>query len=101
MFGNNLFNTNGAFPVFFNADNELTDTKLSHDSYDVYVNEEYIGKKTLLTQTEKPSDIDTYLKDRGFHNFNSNIAGDHITINSAYEDSDNIKRNLQMYLNLR
>lgn len=101
MFGNDFYNSNRVFPILYNIKPEEENIKMSHDSFDVYVNEEYIGKKIFLTQSEKPSDVEAYLKDRGFHNFNSSISGDHILINSAFEESDEIKRNLHIYLTLR
>lgn len=101
MFGNDFYNSNRAFPILYNTKPEDENIKISHDSFNVYVNEEYIGKKTLLAQNEKPSDVEGYLKHRGFHNFNSSISGDHILINSAFEEADGIKKNLEIYLTLR
>jgi hypothetical protein len=101
MFGNNMFNSNGAYPIFFNLESHNDESKLSHDSYSVYVNGQLVGNKTLVTPTEKASDVEGYLKDRGYHNFNANVTGNEILINTAYDESEEIKRNLGVYLNLR
>ncbi|ERI92561.1 hypothetical protein HMPREF1982_02169 [Clostridiales bacterium oral taxon 876 str. F0540] len=102
MFGNNFFNSNGAFPVFYNiTDNDKSETKLEHDSYEVYVNQDFVGRKELITQSEKPGDVEDHLKAQGFRNFNTQVLGDHILINAADREEGDIKNNLNIYLNIR
>ncbi len=102
MFGNNLFNSNGAFPVLYNiTDFDNSETKLEHDSYEVYVNEDLVGRKELIAQNEKPSDVEDHLKAQGFRNFNAQVQGDHILINAADREAGDIKNNLNVYLNIR
>lgn len=102
MYGNNLFNSNGAFPVFLSS-GEFDDNnpKLAHDCYDIYVNRDYVGTKTLIAQNETPKDVESYLKKQGFHNFDASIDAGNILINSSEQEADNIKRNLNVYLNIR
>ena len=39
--------------------------KLNEDQYEVYVNGNFVGHKTLKTQGEKVSDVDDFLKAQG------------------------------------
>lgn len=102
MDGNNYYNSNGAFPILFNS-NIMGDssTKLSHDSYEVYVNRDYIGRKTLLVQGEDVKDVEKHLKSQGFSNFTASVEGCNILIKSDNADAENIKKNLNVYLHIR
>jgi hypothetical protein len=102
MNNNDFFNSTGIYPFFLNSvqldDNK---TKLAHDSYDVYVNNDFVGRKELVTQTENPKDVEGYLKGQGFHNFNTSVNGGSILIKSDNEEAESIKRNLNVYLKIR
>ena len=75
-------------------------TKLLHDQYEVYVDHDFIGRKTLLNQTDKLSDIDDFLKANGIDSFQSTLEGDHYKINPQGH-SDDIIRALEVYFKNR
>ncbi len=79
------------------------DTKfgLNHDAYDVYVNERYIGKKTLLVQDESIGDVDDFLHSRGFTEFTSSLDGDHYQIRTEGDDEQEIVNHIEVYLQNR
>lgn len=87
--------TNGNFPygnnvypfVNGNLDND-TDVKLYEDQYEVYVNEQFAGHKTLKNQGEDLSDIDDFLRNQGLHSFSSSLDGDHYLIQTNEQESD-------------
>ncbi|SEN84839.1 hypothetical protein SAMN05192533_1238 [Mesobacillus persicus] len=85
-----------AFPPFRRGP-EAEPIKNAHDQYDVYVNEEYIGKKTLLTQSEEVEDIVDFLKVQGIEGVSTHLDGDHFVIKS--EEPEHLKQILQTYLN--
>jgi hypothetical protein len=93
--GNQFFPFLGAFNLV--AD---TDTKLSHDRYEVYVNGDFIGYKTLLTQSEALDDIHFFLHEHGFQQFQAHQEGDHYEIETD-ASSDKLKQTLQFYLQNR
>ncbi|RBW69189.1 hypothetical protein [Bacillus taeanensis] len=74
--------------------------KNTHDSYDVYVNEDFVGKKVLVTQTEKVDDIMDFLKRQGFTNLNARLDGDHFVIETN-DDQGSLKETLSTYLKIR
>ena len=76
------------------------DTKLFHDRYEVFVNGDKVGEKTLLTQGEDAQDLEPYLKDNGFKNFDYEVTGDHIEI-KVKEDSHQMKEILSSYLSIK
>jgi hypothetical protein len=92
---------NQFFPFFgaFNLVTE-TDTKLNHDRYEVYVNGDFIGYKTLLTQSEELDDINFFLHEHGFNQFQTQEDGDHYNIETD-SSSDNLKQALHVYLQNR
>ncbi|MBS8265197.1 hypothetical protein DYI25_12150 [Mesobacillus boroniphilus] len=73
----------GVFPAYAmnNRDRE-NQVKLTEDQYDVYVNDDFIGKKSLKNQGENLSDIDDFLKLQGINDFTSSLDGDHYKIMS-------------------
>lgn len=90
--GNSLFYGG---PIFI-LNNDVTNNLL-HDQYNVFVNNDYIGKKVLLTDTEKPSDLEKYLYSQGFTNFKTDINQTDIKI-KCNEDTDKIESILGSYL---
>lgn len=80
---------------FFDADL----LKDEHDTFDVYVNEEYIGKKTLLTEAEEIDDVANYLKKQGLTQISTNLNGDHYVIKT--EEGERVKQIIEAYLNIR
>ncbi|GAE24548.1 hypothetical protein JCM9140_485 [Halalkalibacter wakoensis JCM 9140] len=102
----NSANTGGSsgaqqFPLlgFFDTNDDTTNIKEAHDSYDIYVNEEFIGKKVLLTQNEHVDDVVDFLKKQGVQNISGKLSGDHYSISS--EESEHVKQILETYLNNR
>ncbi len=88
-----------AFPPFPDLRKESDILKEGHEAYDVYVNEEFVGKKVLLTQSEEIDDIVDFLKTQGVKNVSTNLEGDHFVINS--EEPENLKQILKTYLQIR
>ena len=79
---------------------ENSDTKLSHDCYEVFVNGDKVGNKILLTQTDDTQDLKSFLKDKGYEDFDYEVIGDHIEI-KAGEDSNYMKEMLSSYLGIK
>ncbi|WP_027340644.1 hypothetical protein [Halonatronum saccharophilum] len=79
--------------------NEL---KLAHDRYHVYVNDDFVGNRALLTQNEDIFAVEDYLRKEGFEEFNTTLEGDHFMI-EAYNDSEasKMKDMLETYLQIR
>jgi len=89
------------YPVgaFFNDGDK--DVKLNEDRYEVFVNGEFVGHKTLLNQNDSVKDIDDFLKNKGFHSFETNLEGDHYQIHANGEDQGNMKDTLEVYFQNR
>jgi hypothetical protein len=91
----------GLFPPYAmnnaGSDNQV---KLNEDQYDVYVNDDFIGQKSLKNQGEHLSDIDDFLKQQGIADFTSSLDGDHYTIRTDGMDAD-IADALRVYFNNR
>lgn len=96
----NLFSMGrGRFDMdFFNQ--SINDTKVRHDRYDVYVNKNYIGQKQLLTAQESVQDIDDFLMNEGYSNFQSYLDGDHYHIRAIDKEQD-LTNVLKVYLQNR
>lgn len=75
-------NTNSVSPSLVLPLNstDIMDMKLNQDRYEVYVNGEFLGEKSLKTQGEKLSDIDDFLVLQGISDFSSSCEGDHYNI---------------------
>ncbi|WP_456271027.1 hypothetical protein [Bacillus sp. AK031] len=74
--------------------------KLNHDRYEVYVNDDFLGNKTLLNQGDKLSDVDDFLKSNGYSTFSSLLEGDHYYI-KPYEQQSEITKALEVYFKNR
>ncbi|KHF37853.1 hypothetical protein LQ50_24960 [Halalkalibacter okhensis] len=79
-----------------NSDGEI---KGEHDAYDIFVNEEFVGKKLLLTQSENVDDVVHFLKQQGVQQVFGQLDGDHYVIHS--EESERVKQILDTYLQNR
>jgi hypothetical protein len=100
MFG--WSNGSNNIPFYFGAINNEGRERIEHDSYEVYVNGDYVGEKTLISQGEKISDIDKHLKVADFKNFNEETIGNHVNIKTDdLEEARKIKQNLNIYLSIR
>jgi hypothetical protein len=76
--------------------------KISHDAYEVFVNEQFVGQKIVLAQNEDIFDVEDFLKDRGFHHFTTNLDGDRFSIqtDNTFQEQK-MKENLEVYLQIR
>ncbi|MDM5329191.1 hypothetical protein [Neobacillus sp. CF12] len=93
-------NGNNMLP-FINTDiDSNSDVKLTEDQYEVYVNGNFVGRKTLKTQGEDLSDIDDFLRNQGFSDFTTSVDGDHYSIHVDHQDDD-LSNALSVYFNNR
>jgi hypothetical protein len=70
-------------------------TKLSEDRYEIYVNNEFIGYKSLKNVSDDLSDVDDFLKSQGINEFQSQLNGDHYLISAT--ETERIKDILNVY----
>ena len=100
-----IFGYNGnisGIPFYSTGDDGKNDSTNNHDSYEVYVNGDYVGNKSLITQGEEISDIDKHLQLQGFKNFDEEVMGNHVDINTEdLVEAKGIKKNLNVYLTIR
>ena len=100
-----VFGWNSGFaglPFFAGIEDEKNESRIDHDSYEVYVNGDYVGNKSLITQGEEISDIDKHLQLEGFKTFDEEVLGNHVDINTNdIEEAKRIKQNLNVYLRNR
>ncbi|MDQ0230790.1 hypothetical protein [Metabacillus malikii] len=80
--------------------NQSYQTKVFNDRYDVYVNDDYIGQKQLLTAQESVKDIDDFLMNEGHKDFHSYVDGDHYYIRSQQNEQE-LANVLKVYLQNR
>jgi hypothetical protein len=85
--------------AFTNSRNANEGAKLFEDRYEVYVNSDFVGYKTLLNQNDTLTDVDDYLKNQGIGQFQSTLDGDHYHIQSP--NGELIKGALNVYLHNR
>jgi hypothetical protein len=71
------------------------DTKLSGDRYEIYVNEDFVGYKTLFNVSDSLTDVDDFLKTQGVQNFSSELDGDHYKI--IADEANRIREILDIY----
>jgi len=100
---NGSFNGNSSIiPFYSGADDRKEQGTNNHDSYEVYVNGDYVGNKSLITQGEEISDIDKHLQLQGFKDFDEEVMGNHVDINTEdLVEAKRIKQNLNVYLTIR
>jgi hypothetical protein len=77
------------------------DSKLNEDRYEVFVNQEFVGHKTLLNQGDHLSDIDHFLKSQGISSIKASLDGDHYLIETSQEDRTKASDALKVYFNNR
>jgi len=101
---NNHWSFGGLFSTNYYQNGEMLDNgqKLYHDRYHVYVNDEFVGDKVLLTENNRISDLEGYLRDAGFKDFKATLEGGHYLISSENRlDSVEMKNHLASYLRIR
>ncbi|MBE4907705.1 hypothetical protein IMZ08_06515 [Bacillus luteolus] len=94
---------NGGFNDVFAFDEVESgaDAKLNEDRYEVFINQQFIGHKTLLTQGDHLTDIDNFLKSQGITSFKSSLDGDHYLIEASPEDQTKARDALNVYFTNR
>jgi len=91
----------GVFPAYaLNNANGENQVKLNEDQYDIYVNDDFVGQKSLKNQGEHLSDIDDFLKQQGITDFTASQDGDHYKIQTDGLNEE-IREALQVYFNNR
>ncbi|WP_442599584.1 hypothetical protein [Neobacillus sp. D3-1R] len=70
-------------------------TKLSEDRYEIYVNEDFVGYKSLHNVSDQISDVDDFIKSQGIVEFKGQLEGDHYYING--ENPERLKDILSIY----
>ncbi|MDQ0337482.1 hypothetical protein J2S00_000252 [Caldalkalibacillus uzonensis] len=84
----------------YNPDDEQI--KQPYDSYDIYVNKDFVGRKMLLNPNDDLSLIDDHLRENGFQHFTTELDGDHYYINVENDaEAMKMKENLNVYLQIR
>lgn len=98
-----LNDSGSSFPSipFFLLGNVHDDSKLEEDSYRVYVNNDYVGSKVLYSQIEKIEDLNKYLQNQGFNDFNTKLDGNHYSIHAEETEAKHMKETLQVHLHNR
>lgn len=99
-----MYNQDGYFPYYGIILNEadINHNRLQHDSYQIYVNNDYIADKVLISQNEKINEVDDYLKEQGLYEFSSELDGNKYNlICDDKEVSKRLKKILNIYLNIR
>jgi hypothetical protein len=87
---------NPAFGYAFTNNNDSeTNAKLSEDRYEIYVNNDFIGYKSLMNASDDLSDVDDFLKSQGINEFQSQLNGDHYLISAT--ETERIKDILNVY----
>lgn len=76
-------------------------SKIVHDSYKVFVNNDYVGDKVLVAQNEKIEDVEKYLRNTGFDNFSTKLTGNNYSISSEGTETADMKTTLSVYLHNR
>ncbi|GMA60104.1 hypothetical protein NZD89_11030 [Alicyclobacillus fastidiosus] len=81
---------------FARAGGDEVNLPRAHGQYSVYLNNQFVGHKTLLRQVESPDDIGSYLERCNIGQFTTDVDGDHYKI-SATQDS--VARQIRTHLN--
>lgn len=76
---------------------DTTSSKLAHDRYDVYVNGDFVGQKTLLSPREDVTSVNEFLHTQGYNDFITHLDGDHYNIQTTKRENE-LKQALQIYL---
>jgi hypothetical protein len=100
MIDRNSTNGNNMNPFIVTDFNTNAGVKLNEDTYEVFVNGSFVGRKTLKNQGENLSDIDDFLRNQGFSDFTTSVDGDHYMIEVSNQE-DNFSDALSVYFNNR
>lgn len=100
MIDRNNTNGNNMIPFVVSDLDAGAGVKLNEDTYEVFVNGSFVGRKTLKNQGENLSDIDDFLRNQGFSDFTTSVDGDHYMIEVRNQE-DNFADALSVYFNNR
>lgn len=100
MIDRNNTNGNNMIPFVVSDLDAGAGVKLNEDTYEVFVNGNFVGRKTLKNQGENLSDIDDFLRKQGFSDFTTSVDGDHYMIEVRNQE-DNFADALSVYFNNR
>ncbi|MHC0037121.1 hypothetical protein [Pseudoneobacillus sp. C159] len=71
------------------------DSNLNEDRYEIYVNNDFIGYKTLLNASDELRDVDDFIKRQGLKNFQTEQHGDHYHIRT--DEVERMKAIIDVY----
>ncbi|MCH1626162.1 hypothetical protein [Fredinandcohnia quinoae] len=92
---------NRVIPIGSVEDEDNTDMKLNEDRYEVFVNGDFAGQKTLRNQSDSVTDVDDFLRKEGLTSFTTNLDGDHYQIEAENDEGAKIKAALEVYFQNR
>ena len=77
--------------------------KEGDEYYHVYVNDDYVGDKECIAQGDGgPFSVQDYLESRGFEGLAIQTIGDSIRVlTDQWDQAEDIKRHLSVYLSIR
>ncbi|WP_066049315.1 hypothetical protein [Robertmurraya korlensis] len=78
---------------------DFANGKLQDDRYEIYVNNDFVGYKILLNQSDSIEDVDDFLKQQGIKEFSGQLDGDHYYIQT--NDANTVKDMLGVYCHNR
>jgi hypothetical protein len=100
MIDRNSTNGNNMNPFIVTDFDTSAGVKLNEDTYEVFVNVSFVGRKTLKNQGEDLSDIDDFLGNQGLNDFTTSVDGDHYMI-KVRDQEENFSNALSVYFNNR
>jgi hypothetical protein len=100
MIDRNSTNGNNMNPFIVTDFDTSAGVKLNEDTYEVFVNGSFVGRKTLKNQGEDLSDIDDFLGNQGLNDFTTSVDGDHYMI-KVRDQEENFSNALSVYFNNR
>ncbi|MFA9399358.1 MAG: hypothetical protein ACERKV_13975 [Clostridiaceae bacterium] len=93
---------NSFIPGYIYGNTKENTDKILNDSYNVYVNDDYVGSKILYSEVENVSDVSEYLKSNGFGDFTYEEQGNTLKIQDDNDqEAEKMKKQLDVYLNIR
>jgi uncharacterized protein YdaL len=85
------------FDFFPFVDTDANEANLTQGRYEVYVNGDFVGYKTLFSPKEEIVDIGEFLHNQGFSNVTAKVDGDHYEIHAGRDSAEKVKQVLEMY----
>ncbi|GAE29532.1 hypothetical protein [Halalkalibacter hemicellulosilyticus] len=85
-----------AFPRVLNSEDDPFLLNNAHESYDVFVNNKFVGKKILSPQSDRIDYLTDFIKAQGIEDLSTHLDGDHFFIRS--KDSKHVTTIVESYL---